>query len=186
MVLARWKSPHAWLVAFIPLVIASGGNSGNQTLTLLVRSLALGQVTSGNQRRLVLKEISIAVLNGVVWGGLAGMLTWLLYRDTPNGALLGIVALFFLALKAANLGNFSTEGAQLLGMPWGIVSLVDLYTGFTLFSAWIIYREKSLPAAIAWTIAMMVLGFFAGSLYAFIALQNSGNDWRKFWLGKHA
>jgi hypothetical protein len=33
---------------------------------------------------------------------------------------------------------------------------------------------------------MMTLGFFAGSLYAFIALQNSGGDWRKFWLGKHA
>jgi hypothetical protein len=33
---------------------------------------------------------------------------------------------------------------------------------------------------------MMTLGFFAGSLYAFITLQSSGNDWRKFWLGKHA
>jgi hypothetical protein len=33
---------------------------------------------------------------------------------------------------------------------------------------------------------MMTLGFFAGSLYAFIALQTSGDDWQKFWLGKHA
>jgi hypothetical protein len=33
---------------------------------------------------------------------------------------------------------------------------------------------------------MMTLGFFAGSLYAFVTLQNSGGDWRKFWLGKHA
>ena len=47
-------------------------------------------------------------------------------------------------------------------------------------------REKSLPVAILWTIAMMTLGFFTGSLYAFIALQTSGGDWRKFWLGKHA
>jgi len=83
-------------------------------------------------------------------------------------------------------GDFSGEGSQLLAMPWGIVSLVDLYTGFILFSSWIIYREKSLPVAILWTIAMMILGFFTGSLYAFIALQTSGNDWRKFWLGKHA
>jgi hypothetical protein len=51
---------------------------------------------------------------------------------------------------------------------------------------WIIYREKSLPIAIIWTVAMMTLGFFAGSLYAFVTLQSSGNDWRKFWLGKHA
>ena len=57
------------LAALMPIVAGIAGNSGNQTLTLLVRSLALGQVTSGNQRRLVLKEISIAVLNGAVWGG---------------------------------------------------------------------------------------------------------------------
>ena len=84
------------------------------------------------------------------------------------------------------IGDFSGEGSQLLSMPWGIVSLVDLYTGFILFSMWIIYREKSLPVAILWTIAMLVLGFFMGSLYTLLALQQSGNDWRKFWLGKHA
>jgi magnesium transporter len=84
------------LAALMPIVAGIAGNSGNQTLTLLVRSLALGQVTSGNQRRLVLKEISVAVLNGVVWGGVAGLLAWLLYRDTANGSLLGLV--MFLAM----------------------------------------------------------------------------------------
>ena len=39
MVLANWKSPHTWLVAFIPLVIASGGNSGNQSATLVITAL---------------------------------------------------------------------------------------------------------------------------------------------------
>ena len=101
-------------------------------------------------------------------------------------SLLGVLAMTAVLIYGFTIGDFSGEGSQLLSMPWGIVSLVDLYTGFTLFSAWIIYREKSLPVAIAWTIAMMVLGFFAGSLYTFIALQTSGNDWRKFWLGKHA
>jgi magnesium transporter len=95
------------LAALMPIVAGIAGNSGNQTLTLLVRSLALGQVTSGNQRRLVLKEISIAVLNGVVWGGLAGLLAWLLYRDTPNGALLGFVMFLAMVLNmlvAAGVG----------------------------------------------------------------------------------
>jgi hypothetical protein len=101
-------------------------------------------------------------------------------------SLLGVLAMTAVLIYGFTIGDFSGEGSQLLSMPWGIVSLVDLYTGFTLFSAWIIYREKSLPAAILWTIAMMTLGFFAGSLYAFIALQSSGGDWRKFWLGKHA
>jgi hypothetical protein len=99
---------------------------------------------------------------------------------------LGVLAMSAVLIYGFTIGDFFAEGSQLASMPWGIVSLVDLYTGFTLFSAWIIYREKSLSVAIAWTIAMMILGFFAGSLYAFIALQTSGADWRKFWLGKHA
>ena len=99
---------------------------------------------------------------------------------------LGILAMTAVLIYGFTVGDFFAEGSQLLAMPWGIVSLVDLYTGFILFSCWIIYREKSLPVAILWTIAMMFLGFFAGSLYAFIALHKSGGDWHKFWLGKHA
>ena len=101
-------------------------------------------------------------------------------------SLLGVLAMTVVLIYGFTIGDFSGEGGQLLSMPWGIVSLVDLYTGFTLFSGWIIYREKSLPISIVWTIAMMTLGFFAGALYAFLALQTSGGDWRKFWLGKHA
>lgn len=99
---------------------------------------------------------------------------------------LGVLAMTAVLINGFTRGDFFGEGSQLMSMPWGIVSLVDLYVGFILFSGWIIYREKSLPVAILWTIAMMIFGFFAGSLYAFIALQTSGNDWHKFWLGKHA
>ncbi len=101
-------------------------------------------------------------------------------------SVLGMLAMTSVLIYGFTVGDFFGEGSQLFAMPWGIVSLVDLYTGFTLFSAWIIYREKSLPVAILWTIAMMTLGFFAGSLYAFVTLQSSNGDWRKFWLGKHA
>lgn len=101
-------------------------------------------------------------------------------------SLLGILAMSAVLIYGFTVGDFSGEGSQLMKMPWGIVSLVDLYTGFILFSMWIIYREKSLPVAILWTIAMMVLGFFTGALYTFIALQASNGDWRKFWMGKHA
>jgi uncharacterized protein YneF (UPF0154 family) len=101
-------------------------------------------------------------------------------------SILGILAMTAVLIYGFTIGDFAGEGSQLAAMPWGIVSLVDLYTGFTLFSMWIIYREKSLPVAILWTVAMLTLGFFAGSLYTFIALQTSGEDWRKFWLGKNA
>lgn len=99
---------------------------------------------------------------------------------------LGVLAMTAVLIYGFTIGDFSGEGSQLLGMPWGIVSLVDLYTGFILFSLWIFYREENLLAAILWTIAMMVLGFFTGSLYALIALYKSQGDWKKFWLGKHA
>ncbi len=84
------------LAALMPIVAGVAGNSGNQTLTLLVRSLALGQATGGNQRRLVLKEISIALFNGAVWGGIAALFVYFLYRDSPHGAMLGVV--MFLAM----------------------------------------------------------------------------------------
>jgi hypothetical protein len=107
-------------------------------------------------------------------------------RIAKSISIIGIIAMTVALAYGFTVGDFFVEGSQLAAMPWGIVSLVDLYTGFILFSMWIIYRERSLPVAIAWTIAMMVLGFFAGSLYAFITLLNSDDDWRKFWLGKHA
>jgi len=101
-------------------------------------------------------------------------------------AFLGVLAMTVVLIYGFTAGDFFGEGSQLTSMPWGIVSLVDLYTGFILFSAWIIYREKSLPMAILWTIAMLALGFFAGSLYVLINLYTSQGDWKNFWLGKHA
>ena len=62
------------LAALMPIVAGIAGNSGNQTMTLFIRSLAMGQVNASNVRRLLAKEISIAGLNGLVWGAvLAGL-----------------------------------------------------------------------------------------------------------------
>lgn len=97
-------------------------------------------------------------------------------------SLLGILAMTGVLVYGFTIGDFGGEGSQLLAMPWGIVSLVDLYVGFTLFSAWIVFREKS-PSSIIWVILMMVLGFFTASLYVFIALQKSNGSWGRFFLG---
>jgi hypothetical protein len=99
-------------------------------------------------------------------------------------SLIGLIAMTVVLIYGFTLGNFSTEGAKLLAMPWGIVSLVDLYVGFSLFSCWIVFREKALLPSILWVILMMVLGFWAGALYTLIALQTCGNDWKCFWYGK--
>ena len=101
-------------------------------------------------------------------------------------ALVGLLAMTGILVYGFTAGNFAQEGSKLLAMPWGIVSLVDLYVGFALFSIWIVYREKAFLPSILWVILMMVLGFWAGALYTLIALQTSRGDWKRFWLGKRA
>ncbi len=101
-------------------------------------------------------------------------------------SLLGLLAMTGILIYAFTSGNFPAEGSKLLAMPWGIVSLVDLYVGFTLFSCWIVYRERAVLPSIVWVVLMMVLGFFTGALYIFITLRTSGGDWRMFWMGKRA
>jgi hypothetical protein len=101
-------------------------------------------------------------------------------------ALLGLLAMTGVLVYGFTVGDFAGEGRQLLSMPWGIVSLVDLYVGFVLFSGWIVYRERSFIRSLVWVIAMMILGFWTASLYTLIALQASGGSWRRFWMGQRA
>lgn len=98
----------------------------------------------------------------------------------------GLIAMTAVLAYGFTYGNFASDGATLLKNPWGVVSLVDLYAGFMLFSGWIVYREKSPVQAVIWVGLMMVLGFFTGSLYTLYAAYTSKGSWRVFWLGKHA
>lgn len=98
---------------------------------------------------------------------------------------LGVVAMTGILIYGFTVGNFGEDGGELLRNPWGLVSMVDLYVGFILFSGWIAYREKSVTVAVIWIVFMMVLGFFTGSLYAFLALMKSDGDWKKFWMGRN-
>ncbi len=101
----------------------------------------------------------------------------------------GISLLSLLTMGASLLygfikGNFREEGKNIVSMPWGIVSLVDVYVGFTLFCGWIVYREKSLVRSTPWVLSTMILGNFTASLYTLLALQSSKGDWRRFWMGQ--
>lgn len=99
-------------------------------------------------------------------------------------ALLGVLAMGGILIYAFTVGDFAAEGSQLTAMPWGIVSLVDLYVGFALFAMWIVYREPVRWQAAIWVILLMVLGFFIGSLYTLLALYQSHGDWDRFWHGR--
>jgi magnesium transporter len=90
----------AALAALMPIVAGIGGNSGNQTTTLIVRALALGQVSPQNARRLLAKELGISTLNGVVWGGVLGVAAWALYRNVALGGVMALAMLLNLVVAA--------------------------------------------------------------------------------------
>ena len=102
-----------------------------------------------------------------------------------------VAALFALIMAAAiayafAVGDFSGEGAKMLAMPWGIVSLLDVYVGFLLFCGWVFYREKSGVAALVWTVAILILGNMLTAIYVVLAVRACGGDWKRFWLGARA
>lgn len=98
-------------------------------------------------------------------------------------AWLGVFAMTAVLINGFVNGDFGQDGGELLANPWGVVSIVDLYVGFALFSMWIVFREKRLLSMVFWVVLMMVLGFFTGSLYVLIALYRSKDDWLLFFLG---
>ena len=67
------------LASLMPIVAGIGGNTGNQTITMIVRALALGQISEAGMRALFAKEIRVSLVNGLVWGGLLGIVAYLLY-----------------------------------------------------------------------------------------------------------
>ena len=70
-------------------------------------------------------------------------------------------------------------------LPWGIVSLVDLYAGFILIGIWISYKEKWLSALI-WIFFLMILGNLTTAIYVIYSLNKSKGNISKFFMGKNS
>lgn len=88
------------LAALMPIVAGIGGNTGNQTITMIVRAVALSAIQTGNFRFLLTRELGVALVNGLVWGGLMGVITWLLYQDAALGAVMTLAMLLNLLMAA--------------------------------------------------------------------------------------
>jgi magnesium transporter len=89
------------LAALMPIVAGIGGNSGNQTITMIVRALALGQIQGSYWSQLLRKEIGVALLNGVVWGVLLGVVACVLYGNVALGGVMALAMILNLMLAAA-------------------------------------------------------------------------------------
>lgn len=91
------------LAALMPIVAGIGGNSGNQTTTMIVRGLALGQVSTHNMQSLITKELGVSLLNGLLWGGVLGGIAYALYGSYPLGLVM-MAAMTLNLLLAALMG----------------------------------------------------------------------------------
>ncbi|MEO7320733.1 MAG: magnesium transporter [Nitrosospira sp.] len=88
------------LAALMPIIAGIGGNSGNQTITMIVRALALGQLNPGNARKLFAKEIGVSAVNGLVWGSVVGLFAFFIYRSVPLSLVMTLAMMLNLLLAA--------------------------------------------------------------------------------------
>ncbi len=91
------------LAALMPIVAAIGGNTGNQTTTLVVRGLALSQINNNNRRQLISKEMKLSALNGLVWGTSVGLFAYIFYGNLKLTLIIAL-AMALTLLLAATLG----------------------------------------------------------------------------------
>ena len=91
------------LAALMPIVAGIGGNSGNQTITMIVRGLALGQIASHNMQSLIKKELGVALMNGLFWGGILSLIAFVLYGNYKLGLVM-MAAMTLNLLLAAIMG----------------------------------------------------------------------------------
>ena len=91
------------LAALMPIIAGIGGNSGNQTITMIVRALALGQLNLSNARKLFAKEIGVSAVNGMVWGSAVGLFAFFIYDSVALGLVMAL-AMTLNLLLAGSLG----------------------------------------------------------------------------------
>ena len=78
------------LAILMPVVASMGGIAGSQTLTLMIRGMATGQVGLGNAKHLLSREVSISVINSFVWAFVLAAITFLWFRQWDIGLVIGI------------------------------------------------------------------------------------------------
>ncbi|WP_137936476.1 magnesium transporter [Chitinivorax sp. B] len=123
------------LSTLMTIVAGIGGNTGNQTSTLIIRGLALNQINASNARRLIIKELGIALLNGLVWGSVMGFIAWLLYKQVSLG----------LVMMAAMVLNFQ------------VAALVGIFVPLTMHK---MGRDPAFGSSVLLTATTDSMGFF--------------------------
>jgi magnesium transporter len=115
------------LAVFMSVPAGMGGNAATQTLAVIVRGIALGELTWGNSRKALMKEILVGVGNGLATGCVAALVAWVMYRDPTVGVLLAIAMVFNLFV-AGMAGTLIPLGLKALKFDPALVSTVFITT----------------------------------------------------------
>ncbi len=91
------------LAALMPIIAGIGGNSGNQTITMIVRALALDQINTSSAWKLITKEVGVSIVNGLLWGTIVGLFAFAIYQNAELGLVMTL-ALVLNLLLAVLLG----------------------------------------------------------------------------------
>lgn len=103
LVVSRFESiiaQYAILAVFMPIVAGMGGNAGTQTLTVMVRGIALGELSWANSRKTLLKEVFVGVVNGIAIGILVGVVALLWRGNSIVGMVLALAMIGNLLIAA--------------------------------------------------------------------------------------
>jgi magnesium transporter len=143
---------YAVLAIFLPIIAGQGGNAGTQTLTIIVRSLALGEVPEKHHRAILTKEIIVGLLNGLAIGLVVGAVSWLWKNDFVLGAIT-FAAMALNMIAAGVAGVVIPFGLRALRIDPALASAIMLTTvtdvvGFFLFLGLAALVLSYFPAAL--------------------------------------
>ena len=115
------------LAVLMPIVASMGGIAGSQTLTLVIRAMALGQVQAGNTRYLLTKELAVGALNGLLWALVIGATAALWFDDPSLGVIIGCAMILNLVV-AAGAGALIPMVMKRMGIDPALAGSVVLTT----------------------------------------------------------
>ncbi len=136
------------LAILMPVVASMGGIAGSQSLTLMIRGMATGQVGSGNIKHLLNREFMIALLNSVLWAGVLATVTFLWFKD-PNLGMVIALALGINLLAGALAGVVIPVMLRKMGIDPAIAGGVVLttvtdivgYVSFLALGSWFLIQS---------------------------------------------
>ena len=115
------------LAVLMPIVASMGGNAGTQTLTVVVRALAMKELTATNAGRLIGKELIVGAINGVVFALLSAVVAWWWFDNPTLGLVIGL-AMIVNMVVAGLAGSSIPLLLERLGVDPAVASSVVLTT----------------------------------------------------------